>query len=127
LGQGDAALLFPTSAETIFYRTERELSLSTVTIPHGASLIIDIESAHHDPEAYPDPERFDPAREGPPSLAFGVGAHACVGGALARLEAKALVDGLLRDHIILPVGDAKLRPSRDWFEFESVPIRLERI
>jgi hypothetical protein len=86
----------PPARRILGYRTERELTLSAVTIPHGASLIIDIESAHRDPEAYPDPERFDPAREGPPSLAFGVGAHACVGAALARLEAKVLIERLLR-------------------------------
>jgi cytochrome P450 len=107
-------------------KTDRSLTLSEVAIPQGAVLIMDIESAHHDPDAYSDPERFDPARQGPPTLAFGAGAHACVGVALARLEAKVLIDRLLHDYVILPAGDAKLRPSRDWYEFESVPIRLER-
>ncbi len=109
------------------YRTVTELTLSTVTIPGGVPLIIDIESAHRDPDAYPDPERFDPARDGPPSLAFGVGAHACVGAALARLEAKVVIDRLLRDYVIIPAGEARMRPSRDWYEFEHVPIRLQRI
>jgi cytochrome P450 len=117
----------PPASRILGYRAVHELTLSTVTIPEGAPLIIDIESAHHDPAAYFDPEHFDPAREGPPSLAFGVGAHACVGAVLARLEAKVLIERLLRDYAIFPAGDARLRASRDWYEYESVPIRLERI
>lgn len=107
-------------------KTDQDLTLSGVAIPQGAVLIIDIESAHHDPDAYSDPERFDLTRQGPPTLAFGAGAHACVGVALARLEAKVVIDRLLRDYVVLPAGEVKMRPSRDWFEFESVPIRLER-
>lgn len=107
-------------------KTDRDLTLSGVAIPQGAVLIIDIESAHHDPDAYSDPERFDPTRQGPPTLAFGAGAHACVGVALARLEAKVVIDRLMRNYVVLPAGEVKMRPSRDWFEFESVPVRLER-
>ncbi len=43
-------------------------------------------AANHDPAAYPDPTHFDPARNGPPQLAFGAGLHFCVGAPLARLE-----------------------------------------
>jgi cytochrome P450 len=43
-------------------------------------------AANRDPVAYPDPERFDPRREGPANVAFGGGIHFCVGAPLARLE-----------------------------------------
>ncbi|MBF9036248.1 cytochrome P450 [Rhodobacterales bacterium HKCCE2091] len=43
-------------------------------------------SAGRDAGAYPDPDRFDPARGGPANLAFGAGLHFCVGAPLARLE-----------------------------------------
>ena len=43
-------------------------------------------AANHDPIAYPDPARFDPARDGPPNASFGGGLHFCVGAPLARLE-----------------------------------------
>ena len=43
-------------------------------------------AANHDPLAYPDPGKFDPARKGPQMTSFGGGIHFCVGAPLARLE-----------------------------------------
>jgi cytochrome P450 len=117
---------YPPLKRIVGRKTNRSLTLSGVEIPQDAVLIINLESAHHDPEAYPDPECFDLERTGPPTLAFGAGAHACVGVALARLEARVLIERLLRDFVVVPAGEARLRPSLDWNEFESLPIRLER-
>ncbi len=43
-------------------------------------------SANRDPQAYENPDVFDPEREGPPHVSFGAGLHFCVGAPLARLE-----------------------------------------
>ncbi len=43
-------------------------------------------AANHDPDTYPDPQSFDPARTGPVNTSFGAGLHFCVGAPLARLE-----------------------------------------
>lgn len=45
-------------------------------------------AANADPAVYPDPLRFDPARDGPANTSFGGGIHFCVGAPLARLELK---------------------------------------
>ena len=104
----------------------REIALPDAVLPRGAILLIDLERAHRDGDVFAEPERFDPGRKGPPPLAFGFGAHACVGAALARLEAKVLIERLARDFAVHPAGDAVRGTSPDWHEFLRLPIRLER-
>jgi cytochrome P450 len=70
---------------------------STV-IPAGSRVNALIAAANHDPAVYPDPERFDPARSGPPSLAFGRGVHNCVGQVLGRMELE-IVLPLVHKHL----------------------------
>lgn len=69
----------------------------------GDMLLVDLEQAHHDPAAYRLPERFDLQREGPPNIGFGLGAHACLGAALGRLEARIFLDALLDEVPLAPI------------------------
>jgi cytochrome P450 len=56
------------------------------TLPKGSQVRLLLGAANRDPQAYEDPDRFDPSRSGPPSLAFGGGSHFCGGTLLARTE-----------------------------------------
>ena len=59
-----------------------------IQIPKGSAVWVMFGSANHDGVAFPDPETFDPEREGLHNhMAFGKGIHYCLGAALARLEA----------------------------------------
>jgi cytochrome P450 len=85
------------------------------SIPAGTLILIDAWGVHHDPELHPDPERFEPERflaDAPESyawLAFGGGAHRCIGAALAELEIKVALATMLRTVAIAP-ADADLAP-----------------
>jgi cytochrome P450 len=59
-----------------------------VTFPAGTLVMTSLASANHDPEAWPDPNRFDITRAptGTPHLTFGSGIHFCLGASLARAE-----------------------------------------
>ncbi|MBQ1031961.1 cytochrome P450 [Micromonospora parva] len=64
------------------------------TVLHGVpvatddNVLIMIGAANRDPARFPAPDAFDPTRAGPPSLAFGVGLHFCLGAAVSRLEGR---------------------------------------
>jgi cytochrome P450 len=72
----------------------KEVTLAGVIIPAGAIIAVELEQAHHDPAAFVQPETFDITRTGPPNMGFGVGAHACLGVSVARLEARQYVQAL---------------------------------
>ncbi|WP_374449644.1 cytochrome P450 [Stella sp.] len=83
-------------------RATADIVVDGRTFPAGSGFIPYITAGNRDPEAYPDPDRFQPGRSGPGNLAFGEGAHACLGGALARLEAR----------VVLPAFFAAIPPAR---------------
>ncbi len=66
-----------------------DLVLGETKVCKGQQALIVLGAANRDPARYPDPDRLDLARSGPPHLAFGGGPHFCVGAGLARLEAQA--------------------------------------
>ena len=64
-------------------------------IEQGQALGLSLASANRDPEAHPDPDRFDLRREDIHLQSFGGGRHFCLGAHLARLEAAETLDALL--------------------------------
>jgi cytochrome P450 len=65
-------------------------------VPAGALVLVSIGAANHDPAAFETPDRLDLARDPNPHLAFGFGAHFCLGAPLARLEALLAFEALTR-------------------------------
>lgn len=75
----------------------RDVEVLDVSIPADAFVIMLYASANRDEAAFgPTADRFDVTRPtDPPHLAFGFGEHLCLGVALARLEARVLLEELL--------------------------------
>ncbi|MGH7925614.1 MAG: cytochrome P450 [Candidatus Binatus sp.] len=66
------------------------------TIPKNTMVWAMLAAANRDPEAFPDPDRFDLERDASQHVAFGGGPHFCLGYRLAELEAQAAIGSLVR-------------------------------
>jgi cytochrome P450 len=73
----------------------RDTDIGGVPVERDENVLLVIAAANRDPARFPDPDRFDPRRSGPPSLAFGVGLHFCLGAAVSRLEGRLALPRLL--------------------------------
>jgi cytochrome P450 family 138 len=77
-------------------------------IPRGYSIVVAIAQLHSDPDAFPDPERFDPYRfvgTKPPTFAwvpFGGGTRRCIGATFANTEMDVVLRTVLRHFTIDP-------------------------
>lgn len=76
------------SAVTGVGRTPAEpVTVAGKTLVPGESIFLSVWSANHDEGVFPSAERVDPAQGAvAPHIAFGHGAHHCLGAALARAE-----------------------------------------
>nr|BFE38801.1 cytochrome P450 [Actinomadura rugatobispora] len=95
-------------------------------IPEGEAVLLLYPSANRDEDVFNEPDRFDIGRDHNPHLAFGQGAHYCLGAHLARMEARAFFEELLpRLRHIEPAGDAELIKTLFVGGLKHLPIRAE--
>ena len=83
----------PARATVRLVREQHEID-GRVLVP-GQRVFLMNGAANRDPDAYPDPDRFDVRRNPTNHLGFGVGIHYCLGAPLARLEGQLAISGLL--------------------------------
>ncbi|AXE27382.1 cytochrome P450 [Streptomyces globosus] len=76
----------------------RDFDLDGRGVRAGDRMFLVTAAANRDPERFADPDRFSVLRGSASHLGFGFGAHFCIGAALARLIAVAVVDVLVRDY-----------------------------
>ncbi len=69
-----------------------DTEIGGIRVERGRRIVLLLASANRDPLVFDRPDRFDPARTPNPHLAFGHGPHACFGAALARLQARVLLE-----------------------------------
>ena len=90
-----------------------DLRIGDVTVRAGDLVLLDNRAANHDPGVFPDPGRFDIARQIPAHLTFGHGTHYCIGAPLARIELQAVFSQLPvrfpAMRLAVPVGQLRLR------------------
>ncbi len=95
-------------------------------IPRDAQVWALLLAANRDPARFPDADRFDITRADNPHIAFGGGAHFCLGAHLARMEAQAAIGALVRRLRGLALVTDELEWGRSLFRgLGRLPIRFE--
>lgn len=100
-GQVDATVeeilrLSGTSGTGLLRYAHDDVVISGVRIGKGDAVLVAIDSANRDASAFDAPEDFDPTREPNVHVAFGYGAHVCLGANLARTELRTVFPLLFR-------------------------------
>lgn len=106
-----------------------DTTLGGVALPAGSHLLLLWGAANRDPSRFDDPEEIDLERRGGRAhLAFGRGAHFCIGSALARLEARTAIGMLLEwSERFTTIDDAPPRwvPSIFVRRHQTLPLRVD--
>ncbi|CAD7083923.1 unnamed protein product [Hermetia illucens] len=101
-----------------------------VRIYPGDLVSIPIVGLHHDPDYYPNPDKFDPERFSPENkdqiqpftyLPFGVGPRNCIGSRFALMEAKAIIFHLLSEFTFEASPRSRIPISLKWNSFHFKP------
>ncbi|MFJ9370592.1 cytochrome P450 [Nocardia sp. NPDC101769] len=105
-----------------YARTDMEVDGATVC--QGDLVLMDVSAANLDPEAFPEPERFDLARRSSAHLTFGHGLRYCIGAPLARIELQEVFSQLISrfPDMRLAVPAAELRRQENMLAAELVEL-----
>jgi cytochrome P450 len=74
---------------------QRDVTWYDQVVPAGSTMVVVTAATGRDPRKFADPDRFDVERSIDRHLSFGFGAHVCLGAALARLEARIILEETL--------------------------------
>jgi cytochrome P450 len=98
--------------QRLFRVASREVEVGGQTIKQGDWVALFFAAANHDPDVFPDPSQFDITRKNlRQQLSMGVGIHHCLGIAVAKLEATALVEAVVQNFPGLTLGDVDPVPQ----------------
>lgn len=104
----------------------RDVEVGGGRISAGDKVTLWWASANRDEQVFEDPFRFDVRRDPNPHLAFGHGAHFCLGARLARMEVRLLLEELLASGArITSCGPIEWTRSNKHTGVRHLPARLE--
>lgn len=114
-----------TSPVQHFMRTAAEdVEIGGASVKKGDWLMINYVAANHDDSVFENPRKFDASRSPNRHLAFGAGAHQCLGLHMARMEMKILFNELLdRIETVELAGEPKRAKSSFVGGLKTLPLR----
>ena len=93
-----------------------DVELRGTTIPKGDKVYLSYLSANRDEEVFDDPNRFDIGRPNADAhLAFGTGAHFCLGASLARTQLRCVLGELYRQLPDIELAGPPTPMNSVWF------------
>ena len=111
---------------TILRTAKQDVTLGGITIKAGQAVVCSLPSANRDPAVTKDPDMLDLTREPTSHVAFGHGAHHCVGAPLARLEMRIAFPALLSRfpslRLAAPFEEISFRASSAVYGVDSLPV-----
>jgi cytochrome P450 len=93
----EEVLRYDSPIQAVFRQTTQEVELDGGKLPAGATILVLLGAANRDERKFPDPDRFEVARNPQDHVGFGYGIHYCLGAPLARLEGRIALEALLFD------------------------------
>ncbi len=105
----------------------RDVELHGQRIRAGDQVLLMYAAANRDERVFEDPQRFDITRHPNPHLAFGIGAHFCMGANIARMELRCIFEAILTRFPRLERGTSGPLPiSAPAFAcgLSSLPVRI---
>jgi cytochrome P450 len=103
-----------------------DVEIGGVTIREGQGVLGLSHAANFDGEAFPEPDKLDITRGGRHHVAFGFGAHQCLGQNLARMELQIVFDTLFRRiptlKLAAPVDQLAFKHDSAIFGIHRLPV-----
>jgi cytochrome P450 len=106
--------------------TMADTEVEGVPMPRASVMVGLLAGANRDPLVFPEPEKFDVARENARDhVSFSAGRHYCLGAALARMEGEVGLRTLFERYPDLRVEPGAVRrPTRILRGYEQLPVTL---
>jgi cytochrome P450 len=91
----------------------------------GERVVAMLDAANHDPTVFDSPDTLDITRDARRHVAFGAGAHYCLGASLARVEAQIALAALIAlPSLELAIDEPRWRPLQALHALETLPIQF---
>ena len=125
-GLVDEAIRWITPVKHFMRSATEDAEIAGRQIAKGDWLMLCYPSGNRDEAVFEDADRFDPTRNPNRHIAFGYGAHLCLGQHLAKMEMRILFEELLpRLKSVSLAGEPKMSEGVFVNGPKSVPIRFE--
>jgi cytochrome P450 len=109
--------LTATSGTGLLRYAHEDVEVAGTRIMRGDAVLVSSDAANRDAAVFADPDEFDPGRTPNVHLAFGTGAHVCIGANLARTELRTVFPKLFRRFPGLRLAAG----------IDEIPVRVNRV